>query len=139
VVVDTKLGKCHMAVRGESPAGPSENTLVGMNPVSVALDEASTLKVGALVGVHVQDAAGAPVVGARVQATDAAGSAAFTAVTDETGNVPGQIVVTAIQIGARMTARAPFKVTVTKPGYAADIRTIPVTEPLNLTVSLKPQ
>jgi len=139
LVVDTTLGQCGTAVRGESRTGPSENTLVGIDPASVALEETSSLKVGARVGVHVQDAAGAPVAGAQVQAKDAVGSPGFTAVTDESGNIPGQIVIMSIQVGGRTTSRTPLEVTVTKSGYAAEVRTVPVTAPLRLTVSLKPR
>jgi len=139
LAMDTRFGDCRTTVRGESPAGPSENRLVGVTPVNVALDEASTLAFGTRVGVHVQDAAGAPLAGAQVEVKDATGSAAFTAVTDEGGNAPEQVVITAVQVGARTTARTPLQLTVTKPGYAADVRTVPLAEPMSLTVSLKPQ
>jgi parallel beta-helix repeat protein len=137
VVVDTKLGPCQTGVRAESPAGPSENTLVGIDPGAMALDEGSTLKVGARVIVHVQDAAGAPVAGAEVQARGATG-AAFTAVTDERGDIPSQIVITSTRVGGETTPRTPIEVTVSKPGYATDVRTVPAGDPLNLTVSLDP-
>ena len=74
IVEDTDLGACRTAVRSESPSGPSDNTLIGALSAALVLDEGSTLSRGRRVTVHVKDAAGAPVAGAKVQGRDASGT-----------------------------------------------------------------
>ncbi len=139
VIADVAFSDCKTAVRAESPAGPSENTLLGEPPVTMRLDEGSTVNLGVPVTVHVRETTGAPVQGAQVQAKDASGATAFTAVTDDTGSIPVQIVIAETRTATRPTTRGPFTLTVEKPGYAMETRTIPATEPANLSISLEPR
>lgn len=136
VVTDTVLSDCRTQVRSESPDGPSENTLVGIAPSTVSLEDGSILNVAWRLAIHVADAGGAAVAGAQVQVTDATGALAFTAVTDETGNVPDRVVIASTRTSAATTARTPHTLTTSKPGYRSDVRTLPVREHLTVTISL---
>jgi hypothetical protein len=126
-------------VRGESPAGPSENSLIGPPPAGVELDGGSTLDLGRRVSVQVDDAAGAPVAGAQVQAVDVTGRTQFSAATDDTGMIPPQVVITTTRTGSESIARTPLHLTVTKPGYAAAGRTVTAIEEPRLLITLRPQ
>jgi len=139
VVMDTVLSDCRTQVKSEAPAGPSENTIVGVTVSATALDEASTLAVGWRLGIRVEDAGGAPIAGAQVQATDAAGAAVFTAFTDEGGNIPDQIVIASVRTDSKATPKTPHTVSTSKAGHRSDIRTVPVEEHLKLTIPLKPE
>jgi parallel beta-helix repeat protein len=138
VVDDTELGACRTAVRSESPSGPSDNTLIGALSAAVALDEGSTLSRGQRASVHVKDAAGAPVAGAKVEGRDASGTSMWTVETDAAGNTPAQIFLTEVRAGSRTVPRAPFSLIVTKAGYAAETQAVPAIEGARLTVSLRP-
>ena len=139
VIEDVALGKCALAVRGESQSGPSEMTVLGAAPAAVVLDDGSTLHVGRKASVQVQDAAGAPVSSAEVQAKDAGGAPLWTATTDDAGTTPPQPFVTATFTGTRKTTRGPITVTATKPGYAPVSVTVPATESGVLTISIRPE
>ncbi len=139
VVEDASFADCQTVVRAESPAGPSDNTVIGEAPAKVNLDEGSTLNLGRRVVVRVRDMAGAPVPGAQVQARDAAGMSIFIASTDDSGAIPPQIATVAALSGARNTARTPLTITVTKPGYAPVTRTIAATDDLTLSIALQTQ
>lgn len=139
VVTDTTFADCRTAVRGESPAGPSENSVIGPPPASVALDGGSTLELGRRVRIQVSDAAGAPVAGAQVQAVDVTGRTQFSAATDDMGVTPPQIVIMATRTGSESIARTPLHFTVTKPGYATGDRTVTAVDEPRLLISLRPQ
>ena len=138
VVEDTDLGGCRTAVRSESPSGPSDNTLIGALSAALTLDEGSTLSRGRRVSVHVKDAAGAPVAGAKVQGRDASGTSTWEAETDAAGNTPPQVFLTEARVGSRTVPRTPFTLIVTKPGYAAETQAVSTIEGASLTVSLRP-
>jgi parallel beta-helix repeat protein len=138
VVEDTDLGGCRTAVRSESPSGPSDNILIGTPSAALNLDEGSTLARGRRVSVHVKDAAGAPVAGAKVQGRDASGASMWEAETDAAGNTPPQVFITEARVGTRTVPRAPFTLIVTKPGYAAETQAVSTVEGASLTVSLRP-
>ena len=138
VVEDTDLGACRTAVRSESPSGPSDNTLIGALSAALTLDEGSTLSRGRRVSVHVKDAAGAPVAGAKVQGRDASGASMWEAETDAAGNTPPQVFLTEARVGTRTVPRTPFTLIVTKPGYAAETQAVSTIEGASLTVSLRP-
>lgn len=139
VVEDTDLGGCRTAVRSESPSGPSDNTLIGALSAALILDEGSTLSRGRRVSVHVKDAAGAPVAGAKVQGRDdASGTSTWEVETDAAGNTPPQVFLTEARVGSRTVPRTPFTLIVTKPGYAVETRAVPAIEGASLTVSLRP-
>ena len=138
VVEDTDLGGCRTAVRSESPSGPSDNTLIGALSAALTLDEGSTLSRGRRVSVHVKDAAGAPVAGAKVQGRDASGASMWEAETDAAGNTPPQVFLTEARVGTRTVPRTPFTLIVTKPGYAAETQAVSTIEGASLTVSLRP-
>ena len=139
VIEDVELGKCALAVRGESASGPSEMTVLGAAPAAMRLDDESTLHVGRKASVHVKDAAGAPVAAAEVQAKDAGGAMLWSATTDDAGNTPPQPFVTATFTGTRRTARGPITVTAAKPGYAPTSVTAPPTEGGAVTISIRPE
>jgi parallel beta-helix repeat protein len=139
VVMDTVLSDCRTEVRSEAAAGPSENTIVGISASTVALDEGSRLEVGWRVAVHVEDAGGAPVPRATVQANDAAGAPVFSAVTDESGNIPEQVVIAAVRADSKTTAKTPHVVSTTKTGYRAEARTVSIGEHTRLTITLRPE
>jgi hypothetical protein len=139
VVADTALAGCGVAVRGESPSGPADNTVVGPVTGKVELDEGATLNLAWRVAVTVRDVAGAPVQGAQVQARDATDATAFTAVTDETGAIPPQVVVASSRTGERMQSRLPVTLTVSRTGYAPEVRTLAAPEATPLAISLKPR
>lgn len=138
VVEDTELG-CRTAVRSESPSGPSDNTLIGALSAALTLDEGSTLSRGRRVSVHVKDAAGAPVAGAKVQGRDASGTSMWEAETDAAGSTTPQIFLTEARVGTRTVPRTPFTLIVTKPGYATETRAVAAIEGASLTVSLRPE
>ena len=125
-------------MRSESPSGPSDNTLIGALSAALTLDEGSTLSRGRRVSVHVKDAAGAPVAGAKVDGRDASGTSVWAAETDAAGNTPPQVFLTETRIGTRTVPRTPFTLIVTKSGYAAETRAVPAIEGASLTVSLRP-
>jgi parallel beta-helix repeat protein len=137
VVEDIELG-CRTAVRSESPSAPSDNTLIGALSAAITLDEGSTLSRGQRVSVHVKDAAGAPVAGAKVQGRDASGTSMWEAETDAAGNTPPQVFLTESRVGTRTVPRTPFTLTVTKPGYAGETQAVSTIEGASLTVSLRP-
>ena len=139
VVVDTMLSDCVTDVRGEAPQGPAENTLVGIAASKVVLDEGARIDVGGRVAVHVEDAAGAAVPGATVQASDAGGASAFSAVTDENGNIPEQIVIASVRTDSKATTRTPHTVNTSKKGYRPDARTVALEDHLKLTITLRPE
>ena len=139
VVTDTTLGNCGTQLRAESPAGPSENTVIGDEPAKVVLDAKSTLRVGWRLAVRVQDATGAPVSGAEVRVTDVTGASAFTLLTDEGGEIPTQIVTKYSRSGGRTMLKTPYTLTTVKAGYVTDVRVIPLAERLPLTISLRSQ
>jgi parallel beta-helix repeat protein len=139
VVDDTDLGACRTAVRSESPSGPSDNTLIGAPSVALTLDEGSTLNRGRRVSVHVRDAAGAPVAGAKVQGRDASGASMWEAETDAAGSTSPQVFLTEARVGSRTVPRTPFTIIVTKPGYAAETQAVSTIEGASLTVSLRPE
>jgi hypothetical protein len=95
--------------------------------------------VGWRLGIRVEDAGGAPIAGAQVQATDAAGAAVFTALTDEGGNIPDQIVIASVRTDSKATPKTPHTVSTSRAGYRSDTRTVPVEEHLKLTIPLKPE
>jgi parallel beta-helix repeat protein len=136
IVSDTALSECRLDIRADSPAGPSDNTVVGQAPRKVALDAGSTIRLASRVTVTVRDAAGAPVSGAEVEARDVDGGKAFSATTDETGAIPPQIVVGSVLTGDRTLPRTPHTITVKKTGYAPEVRTVAVTEHVTVAVSL---
>jgi parallel beta-helix repeat protein len=139
VVDGTDLGACQTAVRSESPSGASDNTLVGAPSAAVTLDEGSTLNRGRRVSVHVKDAAGAPVAGAKVEGRDASGASMWTSETDASGATPPQVFLTESRVGTRAVPRPPFTLVVNKPGYAVETRAVPAIEGSSLTVSLRPE
>jgi parallel beta-helix repeat protein len=139
VVADTILSDCRTQVRAESPAGPSENTIVGIAPSAVTLDQGSTLNVGWRLLVHVEDPSGAPLAGAVVQATDVTGAMVWSAVTDDKGSTPAQIVIATTRTESKTTTRTPHTLATRKAGYRPDIRTVSVGEHLTLTISLRPE
>jgi hypothetical protein len=136
VVEDTELA-CRTAVRSESPAGPSDNTLIGALSGALTLDEGSTLSRGRRVSVHVKDAAGAPVAGAKVQGRDASGAGTWETETDAAGNTPPQVFLIEARVGARTVPRIPLTLIVTKAGYATETQAVSTIEGANLTVSLR--
>ena len=138
VVEDTDLSGCRTAVRSESPSGPSDNTLIGALSAALVLDEGSTLTRGRRVTIHVKDAAGAPVAGAKIQGRDASGTSTWEAETDAAGNTPPQVFLTEARVGTRTVPRTPFTLIVTKPGYAEETRAVSTIEGASLTVSLRP-
>jgi len=137
IVEDTELA-CRTAVRSESPSGPSDNILIGALSAALSLDEGSTLSRGRRLTVHVKDAAGAPVAGAKVQGRDASGTSLWEAETDAEGNTPPQVFVTEARAGSRTVPRAPFTLVVTKPGYSEETQAVSTIEGASLTVSLRP-
>ena len=137
VVEDTEL-TCRTAVRSESPSGPSDNTLIGALSAALVLDEGSTLSRGRRVSVHVKDAAGAPVAGAKIQGRDATGTSMWEAETNAAGDTPPQVFLTEARVGSRTAPRTPFTLIVTKPGYAAETQAVSTIEGASLTVSLRP-
>ena len=137
VVEDTELA-CRTAVRSESPAGPSDNTLIGALSSVLTLDEGSTLSRGRRVSVHVKDAAGAPVAGAKVQGRDASGAGTWETETDAAGNTPPQVFLIEARVGARTVPRIPLTLIVTKAGYATETQAVSTIEGPSLTVSLRP-
>jgi parallel beta-helix repeat protein len=139
VIADVSLARCGTAVRAESPSGPTSNTVVGEMPDRVQLDGASTLNLARPLTVQVQEPTGAPVPAAQVEARDAAGRAAFTVATDETGSIPAQVAIAAARTGAGTAARSPLTLTVTKPGYRTETRPVPPTGPASLVITLEPQ
>ena len=139
VVDGTDLGACQTAVRSESPSGASDNTLVGAPSAAIVLDEGSTLNRGRRVSVHVKDAAGAPVAGAKVEGREASGASMWTSETDASGATPPQVFLTESRVGTRAVPRPPLTLVVSKPGYAVETRTVPAVEGSSLTVSLRPE
>lgn len=138
VVVDTILADCPTQVQSESPAAPSENTVAGTTVSRVSLDDGSRLHVGWSVAIHVEDLTGVALPGARIEAKDAAGATAFTAVTDLSGNVPATILIVATRGASTTAEKTPHTFTVTKDGYRPHVRTVPLTENATLTVRLEP-
>ena len=135
----TELGACRTAVRSESPSGPSDNTLIGAPSAAAHPRRGLDAQPGRRVSVHVKDAAGAPVAGAKVEGRDASGASMWTAETDAAGATPPQIFLTESRVGSRTVPRTPLTVVVTKPGYAAETRAVPAIEGASLTISLRPE
>ncbi len=136
VVTDTVLGACATQVRSEAPAGTAENTLIGVPVERVVLDEGSTLHQGWRLDVHVRDAGGVPLPGARISLSD--GTAAAEALTDDKGDSPTQVVIGSTRTGSRTVSKARHTLTTTKSGYAPDVREVSVTENLKLAIALQP-
>jgi hypothetical protein len=139
VVADTAFKECQTEVLSEAPAGPSDNTIVGGDPAKVTLDESSTVRVGWRLAMRVQDPGGAPLGGAQVTVVDASGAAVFTALTDEKGGISPRVIIASVRSGKSVTPRTPHTITATKAGYAAETRSVPVTEHLTLTIVLRPE
>jgi parallel beta-helix repeat protein len=136
VVTGTALTGCGTQVRSEAPAGAAENTLVSIAPVSVALDEGSTLHLGWRLDVRVRDRAGAPLPGARVSVSEA-GTPVAEAVTGETGDIATQVLIGATRTGTRTVSRGPYTLTTSLAGYAPDMRALSVGEDLRLGIALE--
>jgi hypothetical protein len=89
--------------------------------------------------VHVQNAAGKPLSGARAEAKDSSGGTAFTAVADDEGNVPAQVLIASTRTDSKTMAKTPHTLTTSKTGYRPDVRTISAKEHLKLTITLQPE
>ncbi|PWU25566.1 MAG: hypothetical protein C5B48_00645 [Candidatus Rokuibacteriota bacterium] len=139
VVADTVLTECRTRVRSEAPEGPAENTLIGIDASTVSLGEGSVINLAWRLTMHVEDARGVPLAGAQVLAKDATGTPAFTAVTDESGNIPPQVVIASSRTDDKVAAKTPYTIETSKPGYRSDMRTVPIVEHVKLTVSLESQ
>ncbi|MGH7536762.1 MAG: hypothetical protein ACREMG_14445, partial [Gemmatimonadales bacterium] len=139
VVEDTVLRDCRTEVRSEAPAGPSENTIVGHAPEKVMLDEGSILHMGWRLAIHVQEAGGAPLGGTQVEVRDASGIPVVNAATDESGNTPAQVIIVSTRSASTTASRTPHTLSITRAGYAPDVRVVSMTQHLNLTISLRPQ
>ena len=137
VVADIVLKDCRTQVRAEGPTGRAVNTIVGIAPTSVALAEGAALDIGWRLTLHVQDAAGKPVPGARVEAKESGGATAWSAVANEGGDVPPQILIVATRTDSKTSAKTPHTLTTTKAGFRPDVRTITAKEDLKLTVTLQ--
>ena len=138
VVADAAFGDCRTAVRAESPSGPSENGVIGPAPATVEVDNASSLDLGRRVSIEVRDADGAAVRDAEVQAVDATGKALFTAATDDKGSTAPQVIITATLKGSQTIGRTPIRITVTKPGFAPETRTLGTVDEARLAVTIRP-
>lgn len=139
VVSDVALTGCGTEVLSESTATePSINTIVStaLNPSKVSTDGASTLSVGWWTRVHVQDAAGQPLSGARVRVLDVAGSVAFDLLTDAAGNVSPQLLLEYVRTGGASAAKTPHTLTTSKSGYVAGTQVVRATQDLDVTVVL---
>jgi parallel beta-helix repeat protein len=139
VVGDVALPSCGTQVRSDSSQSePSSNIVVGLPLVSsrLALDTNSALSIGWWFDLRVQDASGAPVAGARVQATDADGVMAFDLTTDASGALPTQALAQYTLSSTSSVLRTPYTLSTSKVGYLADTRAIDVAQDLALTVVL---
>jgi parallel beta-helix repeat protein len=139
VISDTTLKDCRTQVRSEAPTGKAENTILGAIPTAVTLSDGATLDVGWRVTVRVQNAAGKPLSGARVEAKDSGGGTAFSAVADDDGNVPPQVLIASTRTDSKTMGKTPHTLTTSKRGYRPDVRTISAKEHLKLTITLQPE
>jgi hypothetical protein len=112
------------------------NTVVGVLDGPVQLDEDSTLDLAWRVTVRVEDAAGAPVPGARIEARDTAGATVFTATTDETGAIAPQPVAIVTRTGETTVRRTPHTIQVMTAGAGVVTKTVEVTAHQTVTVTL---
>jgi parallel beta-helix repeat protein len=138
-VSDVALAGCATDVLSEGAVEePSSNQIISTALASgkVFVDLESTLSVGWRLSVHVQDASGTPVTGARVQGRDVQGNLVFDLVTDGNGDLPPQVVLQDVLTGSGTTAKTPHTLTTTKAGRPSDTRVVQATRDLNVTVVL---
>jgi parallel beta-helix repeat protein len=138
-IADLPMSGCRVIVRAESPARPTQNTVVGLGAGAVELDEGSTLRLGRRVEVRVTDGAGQPVAGAEVEGRDESGRSLWTAVTDAAGAIPPQftIVRTRTGSGPAREAGGPIVVRAAKPGLGAGEEKVAPDGPAALRMTLK--
>jgi parallel beta-helix repeat protein len=138
-VADLPIDGCRVAVRAESPARPTQNTLIGLGAIALELDERSTLRIGRRVEVRVSDAAGQPVAGAEVEARDESGRPLWTAVTDAAGAIPPQLVVSRTRTGSGPPSESagPIVVKAAKAGLGEREEKIVPDGPAALRITLK--
>jgi parallel beta-helix repeat protein len=139
VVSDLTLQSCGTQVMSESTtAEPSSNAVVStaLTSSKLSVDTASTLSVAWWLSVHVQDAAGAAIAGARVQALDAGGNLVFDLLTDASGNLPAQSLQEYVRTGSASDDKTPHTLTTSKTGYVSDSRGLQIVQDQAVTVVL---
>jgi parallel beta-helix repeat protein len=137
-ISDVALGACGTEVMSEGTAAePSVNAIIGtaLNPSKVSMDGSSTLSVGWWLDARVEDSAGRPVAGARVQALDALGGPVFDLSTGPTGVLARQTLWQYVRVGGLSTSRTPHVLT-TSSGGSTDVRVVHAVEDLDVTVKL---
>jgi parallel beta-helix repeat protein len=136
-VMGAALTGCAALVIAESPAGRTENMVLGVpDGPAVRLDDRSTVRLGWPMRVRVRDAAGAPVAGATVLAREGA-APAWTAVTGADGATAPQAVTTSRTGGSPARSLGSVAVAVTKPGFRRHDQEVSLTGPVELAVTLE--
>jgi parallel beta-helix repeat protein len=137
-ISDVALGGCGTEVMSEGTAAePSVNAIIGtaLNPSKVSTDGSSTLSVGWWLDARVEDSAGRPVAGARVQALDALGGPVFDLPTGPTGVLARQTLWQYVRVGGLATSRTPHVLT-TSSGGSTDVRVLHAVEDLDVAIKL---
>jgi hypothetical protein len=138
-ISDVALGACATEVMSEGTAAePSVNAIIGtaLNPSKVSTDGSSTLSVGWWLDARVEDSAGRPVAGARVQALDALGAPVFDLPTGPTGVLARQTLWQYVRVGGLSTSRTPHVLT-TSSGGSTDVRVLHAVEDLDVAIKLR--
>jgi hypothetical protein len=134
-IVSSYISHVYMSEDQGQPNPDIKTLLIDTTYDRITVDESWVAHRLWYLDAKVIDSAGDPVELATVTATDKNGILAFSAITDENGNIPQQILLEYIQTETETTYSTPYTITATKSGQI-DSKSIDLTESTILSFNL---